>query len=1471
MTSDRPKHPQQGSQPDPTDENSAGSIDRQIAAICERFEQQWRQGETPPDIAEYLPAQWASAQRHNLVVELVKLDIEYRRRRGESVNAGDYSIRFSDLDQQQLVDLPNSNDLAPGMSILTDRISAAGGTGGTAVDDAGLPESIGRYRVESLLGEGGFGRVYLAHDDELQRPVAIKVPRLDRITNPADLDAYLDEARFVAGLNHANIVPVYDVGREEGGLCYVVARYIAGCDLREWPRVGYVEAADLVATLAEALHAAHECDLVHCDVKPANILIDAEGTPYLCDFGLALRDVDFGRGGTQYAGTPAYMSPEQARGEGHRVDGRSDIFSLGIVFYELLTGRRPFLGDRTVELLDQISSCDVRPPRQRRSDIPRELERICLKALSRRISDRYTTARDMSEDLHAFLARRTDESSGAARTEAGFAPTRETPSSEISDPKNDSNVSPREHTPSDASPDSDSDSRPLRIVPKGLRSFDEHDADFFLALLPGARDRDGLPDSIRFWKQRIEERDSDKTFSVGLIYGPSGCGKSSLVKAGLLPRLAAHVVPIYIEATPDDTETRLVRSLHNACPDLDRCVNLQQMLADLRRGHGIRPDQNVVIVLDQFEQWLHGRRDEEDADLIQALRQCEGGRVQCIVMVRDDFWMAATRFMREVEVRLVESQNSAAVDLFPIRHAEKVLAAFGRAFGILPDNVGDQHKEQGTFLTESVVGLAEEGKVVSVRLALFADMMKGRPWSPASLKAVGGTRGVGVTFLEETFSASAAPPEHRFHQKAARAVLNALLPDSGTDIKGHMRSHSDLLQASGYGNRPKDFDGLIHVLDSEIRLITPTDPEGQTDDPESASPTEAGQKYYQLTHDYLVPSLRDWLKQKQKETRRGRAELKLEERTALWSAKSENRRLPSLWEYGDIRLLTEKEKWTEPQRAMMRRATRAHAVRWGTAVAIVLLVGLTIWRILDTGRRENFAKRLENSVNAMATASWYKVPDAINELNDFPPEMVRQSLQRKYARATAGQKLSLAYALAAYDQVELEFLLSQIAGAPGNECANIVTALDRDKDKAIRRLTTLAEEADKKADWMLKGRLAVVALQLGDAGIAEDIHTNINRPDPSQQTVFIHDVFPTWHGDLQRLHDEATEIEDGGLRHGICLALGQMAFSDLGESRQHWHELIQGWFTNSPDTGTHSAAAWALGQWGIDLPAIATDNEPPEDRDWQLTKTGLTLLRIPAGEFELDDGKTKQAVTLTRSFWLADREVSRGLFQQFINDEEYPSDHKPKGWEGINTRISPTDRHPAQSVSWEDAVLFCKWLSQQEDLEPCYDVELLAQTDGESGATALQVELNASANGYRLPTEAEWEYACRAGTTTDYCFGDDTERLRRYAVYGATETEVVGSRMCNRRGLWDMHGNVFEWCCYGRGRPEPTLSVDSLGPARGSLRVSRGASWDNLARLCQSGPRFSHLPTYRSHFLGIRVARGPSVSQSSSGAESGSR
>jgi formylglycine-generating enzyme required for sulfatase activity len=1004
-------------------------------------------------------------------------------------------------------------------------------------------------------------------------------------------------------------------------------------------------------------------------------------------------------------------------------------------------------------------------------------------------------------------------------------------------------------------------------VPKGLRSFDAHDADFFLELLPGPRDREGLPDSLRFWKTRVEETDPDNTFSVGLIYGPSGCGKSSLVKAGLLPRISEGVIPVYIEATPDETEARLLHHLQKRCPALEENLNLTDTMAALRRGQGIPVGKKVLIILDQFEQWLHAKKEEEKSDLVQALRQCDGGRVQCILMVRDDFWLAVSRLMRELEVPLVGGENIALADLFDLDHARKVLAAFGRAFGKLPENASETTDEQKDFRNQSVTSLAEEGKVICVRLALFAEMMKGKSWTPATLKEVGGTKGIGFNFLEETFSSSAASPEHRYHQKAVRAVLKTLLPESGTDIKGEMTSYDKLLEASGYARRSQDFDDLVRILDREVRLITPTDPDGVDSDDVSESRAKVGQKHYQLTHDYLVPSLRDWLARKQKETRRGRAELKLSEWAALWNSKPDNRHLPNVLEWINIRCLTDAKQWSESERSMMRRAARVQLAIWGTAALLLLMVGVSLRQYTAKLRRDSRVKRIESLVTSMQAAEGAAVPVVTQALEELPRELVLQELRDRYAQASGQQKLSLAYGLANCGEVECDTILGGLSNAEtqASEVINIITALQVDKEQALTKLQAAVVSAAERQDWKSKSRLAIVAWHLGDKSIASEMlrafpqvptaKHDLSDPlqrisvevqglkklpdqpwDPIQRTTFIAE-FSNWSGDLEQLAREVGEAKVAHFRSGVSLALGGVKRpSDAAKAA--WIDLISSWYSEDPDSGSHSAAGWALSQWELALPAVATTPRPEDARDWWRAETGLTMVKIPVGNVQGDDG----SIRINNELWVSDREVTVRLFWRFTKDEEY--DGPKPTWDGpYDFGGSSTEEqldHPVQQVNWYDAVMFCNWLSEQHGFDRCYEIEATGPAQSEE----YKVSLVSEANGFRLPTELEWEYACRGLTTTIFSFGDDEAYLQlygKYTVNSKSQTSPVGSTRCNAWGLFDVHGNVQEWCW-------------DAYDASGSDRVDRGGSWRRTAKYCRSSYRYAHAPTLRSNTLGFRLA-----------------
>jgi serine/threonine protein kinase len=273
-----------------------------------------------------------------------------------------------------------------------------------------LPEHLilGRYRARKWLGEGGFGRVYLAEDTRLNREVAVKVVPVRATETGSSSPSRRrgdSEAKILAKLDHPRIIPVYDVGLDETlGYC-TVAKYVRGVTLaarKQQIQFSAREAAALVIEICDGLQHAHQMRVFHRDLKPSNILLDEFGWPHIADFGLAIHEQDQAEHRGEVSGSPSYMAPEQFLGNAHLMDGRADIWSVGVILYELLSGQKPFVGETQDELIEAVLHKDPKPLRLINPEIDATLEQITLRCLRKESADRYPLARDLADALRSW-------------------------------------------------------------------------------------------------------------------------------------------------------------------------------------------------------------------------------------------------------------------------------------------------------------------------------------------------------------------------------------------------------------------------------------------------------------------------------------------------------------------------------------------------------------------------------------------------------------------------------------------------------------------------------------------------------------------------------------------------------------------------------------------------------------------------------------------------------------------------------------------------------------------------------------------------------------------------------------------------------------------------------------------------------------------------------------------------------------
>lgn len=1442
---------------------------------------------------------------------------------------------------------------------------------------------LGRFCVQKTLGEGTFGKVYLAKDQQLNRLVAIKISKT-KFHDKTLVDSFLNEARMLARLDHPNIVPVHDVGNSESEGFFIVSKYLEGGSLsqamnRQFADVFWI--CNTIALIADGLHHAHVRKLVHRDIKPDNILLDNSGNPCIVDFGLALREESFGQG-KGWCGTPLYMSPEQASGEGHLVDGRSDIFSLGVILYEMLAGKKPFEHKNQMVLLQMIKNVDAKPLRQINPKINKELERICLKALSRKRHDRYATAADLAADLRSFIATGTVSSTSGINSGPMINSGNEKNGSKSNNPSaSDSTTS-------------------IKVVYKGLRSFDHGDKDFFLELLPGSRDRMGLPASIRFWKTQIENPSS--AFTVGVIYGPSGCGKSSLMKAGIIPNLDDRIIPIYLEATATTTEEAIIRQLRKHLPDIPQELTLVEAfnLIRVKKPKGL--NKKILLVLDQFEQWLYANPRLEESMLSRALRQLDGDYFQVILMIRDDFVLAMNRMLSVLEIPILEGVNFSLVDLFDQKHAQKVLTLFGRALECLPE--GELSGPQEQFIQKSIGALSVDEKVVPVRLSVFANMMKSRQWLVSSLNSIGGIEGVGVQFLEETFYSSSAPALCKIHQKAARKVLKALLPTPGLSIKGSMLSLEDLKKLSSYADKPRDFDQLLQLLDGDLRLITPMIQEDDTD----------SKKSYQLAHDYLVQSLQEWLLKKQRETWKGRAELALENRANAWDRTPENRQLPSLPQWFSIMWNVKPRNFSQAQRKMMRTATSYYLSRTFLSIAAMMILVFFLWdgysrvkaqglveRLLDSnsedvpfivneisgyrrwadpllmeanikaGQQKDERKKMhaslallpvdERQVDYLYPRLLMAKPNEVEILVNFLRKHNGGLIQKLWGEILNPEKgreeriLRVASALAAYDaggddknwektsplivsQLVREnpafigvwidtlrpvkkFLINPLIGIYNNRApektveallatnlladyaadqpgiiANLI--LDADprqfsilfpavKEHSLTCTGIFNSEINKKTTMNVINllrenedkRKSNAAITLARLDQPEAVWPMLKHSPKPQTRSYLIDKIAPYNMDfkliMNRLHDE----KEISIRRALIQSLGEFREDQMpNKERLALIPSLKEIYLTDPDSGLHSSTEWLLKIWGQQSLINQVNNTWKDEREpsmkrqreiknlleegkskpfpqWYVNSQGQTMVVIPGpvefmmgsqlGEAGGNNTEIQHKRLIERSFEVSNKAVTLAQYKKFDPKHEFD----------IKYRFLPDV--PALGIDWYMAAEYCNWLSEQEGIpkeEWCFEI------NRDTNLIRLRQDC-LKLKGYRLPTEAEMEYATRAGSVSARYYGDTAELLPKYAWHVKNSTEQpwpVGFLKPNDFGLFDSLGNCSTWCM-DEFADYPGLNVvDDLKGTRilGTVRRAlRGFSYDSGAFRIRSASRTGYQPATNLLSFGFRIAK----------------
>jgi formylglycine-generating enzyme required for sulfatase activity len=1360
---------------------------------------------------------------------------------------------------------------------------------GEAIGFPGLPTDKGplgqleSYHIRRELGHGHFGIVYEAYD-ELDRLVAIKVLKPELAASARERARFEHEARKAAAVNHEHIVTIYQVGHSPGfPLPYLVMEHVDGEPLSDRIERQAVleakEAARIVQQVALALAAAHARGLIHRDIKPSNILLEASSArAKLTDFGLA-RVADAVGGSTsqsgQIVGTPAYMSPEQILSP-RQIDGRSDVYSLGVVLYQLLTGERPFRG-ATHLLLQQVLHDEPRPPRKLNDSIPRDLETIALKALAKAPSRRYATAGELADDLGRFLAGEPIQARAVGSVEKLWRWCGRNPAI--------------------------ASLLAVLAVTSALASWGSYEA---YGRLQAHALRDRLLDANTIEVQTIIKdmapyrrwidpllhdayRDAEanqerrKQLHASLALLPVDPNQREYLLGRLLDA-EAHEVPILREAL----------RLHKQ----DLLEKLWTAAAQPAKGQAPRR-LRAACALATYDpgspQWAQLQERIAD-DLVS---------VPPVYLER---WMDA---LRPVGSKLVASLT----DIF--RNAKRDPIERSAATNILAEYAANQPQVLADLLLDAD---EKQFPVLYAKLERYGD--QGLTLLHSELD-----KQLRPTWSDPPLNPSWKEPdaEQREQTETAYGTLAERFAFCQTMPLREFIQLAERLRQCGY--RPIRF-----------QPYRPGEPPASAVALWVAAVWARDGQDWQMAHGLSAEELRQRDAENRKESFQpvdvtGYLSDGKEHYAALWvrvptsraAPGADTARWPRLLEIGlDEKQLQSKEEALGKegyrqvacsQMACLDGKTRSCAI-WSKVPDHNLRCYQTFSGTEPNSSGENHPGDLQvdvhvsragpmpnngRNVDRSYTAIWHESAVLTStEVHGLDPA---QHLARCQSLLAQG------YRPAALSVAEM---------APGH----LVTA-------SVWHRPAVPDNAKEK----LAKRQANAAVALFKKGKPEQVWPLLKHSsDPRVRSYLVHRLGPLgadFHVLVKRLQEEP----DVTIRRAILLSLGEFAEDKFAPGERNlWVKELAAIYRTAADPGLHAAAEWLLRTWHQEAwlkqitdewakdkeqrekrlqsiqQAVAKDKEktPPH---WYVNSQGQTMVVIPGPvEFRMGSPSTEEGRVpnelphkgrIGRTYALAAKPVTVEEFRRFLEERKLEAWFEARGQAApLMKRYSPDEDGPIILVDWYTAAAYCNWLSEQEGLPPeqwCYEtsarqlsserlcacVALVLQhhvpsrvgaaasasvflKDRQPQVTALKKNC-LRLHGYRLPTEAEWEYACRAGAVTSRNYGETEELLPRYGWYNRNSGErswPVGSKKPNDLGLFDMHGNVFTWCQESyKDNPTPKSEElnedieDILGISSTTSRVLRGGSFANHAGSVRSAYRHRHVPAYLLTNAGFRAAR----------------